>query len=217
MFSILPFRLLAGSSLTSSGVYGWRARVPVRGHDGCVKCPGEESVILCPVGQREKPAELSSRREIHFGPKTDGVRIVVWSQVSLPANHAESIRSPTCWRDRIRRIRKTSLLVSDPKRVFENHRSDTVAKERKIVVHARTPSFAAKLRSQPEIGRPMVDGLQKLLSDPFPGASDICEAVGRNGTPDECACGHRARPAIAQPAKLEVQLDVFRGLVTLSE
>src|SRR5438046_10649814 len=102
--------------------------------------------------------------------------------------HAQSIRITPSQRGRRRRIRSTSLLVCDPKRIFESHRSDMVAKERKIVVRAGSPFFAAKLRSHLEIVRPLVDGLQKLLSDPFPGAPDICEAVSGIGSPDECAC-----------------------------
>ena len=215
--SHLSVRALRGKLIDIGGVGNCTERVPVCGHDGRVQRPSEERIVLCPVGQRENAAQLSLRSQVHIGPQSDSVRIVIWSQVALPMNHAEPIRSPACEGGRRRRIGKASLLVGDSKRILESHRSDMVAKERKIVVDTGSPFFAAKLRSHLEIVRPLVDGLQKLLSDPFPGASDICEAVPGNGSPDECAGGHGARPAIAQPAKLEVQLDPIRGLETLHE
>src|SRR6266850_8396344 len=89
--SHLRVRTARRKLLDVSGIIDRRDPVPVRGHDGCVECPWEEIVILCPVGQRYKAAHLSIGVQVHFGPKTEGVRIVVWSQVRLPSNLTESI------------------------------------------------------------------------------------------------------------------------------
>ena len=185
--SHLSVRALRRKLIYIEGICNQTERVPVYGHDGRVQRPGEERIVLRPVGQRENAAQLSLRSQVHVRPQGDGVRIIVRRQSVLPSNLAESILSSACERGRRRRIRKTSLFIGDSKRVLESHRSDMVAKDRKIVVRAGSEFFAAKLRSHLEIVRPLVDGLQKLLSDPFPGAPDICEAVPGNGSPDECA------------------------------
>src|SRR5262245_36561506 len=97
------------------GIGNWTKTIPVRRHDGGVHRPGEEGIVLCPVGQRKKPAHLSLARQIESGPKTNRVRIIIWRQVALPTNLLESIRCATRWCRRIQWIRKTSLFVGDAK------------------------------------------------------------------------------------------------------
>ena len=94
--SHLSVRALRRQLIYIEGICNQTERVPVYGHDGRVQRPGEERIVLRPVGQRENAAQLSLRSQVHIGPQSDSVRIVIWSQVALPMNRAESIGSPAC-------------------------------------------------------------------------------------------------------------------------